>query len=196
MHVIPVGADALLVEVSDAIAAATLAQHARSGAIRVREVVPAARTVLFDGVDPDALRCWLDTVDTAASTTDRREVVVDVHYDGEDLDFVADHWGCSPDELIERHTGTDWLSVFCGFAPGFAYLAARTDLPSVPRLDDPRPRVAAGSVALADVWCGVYPTASPGGWRVIGHTEARLWDVTGRPPALLAPGASVRFRAQ
>ena len=66
----------------------------------------------------------------------------------------------------------------------------------MPRLDSPRARVPAGSVALAGTWCGVYPTASPGGWRLLGHTDAALWDATREPPALLPPGTRVRFVAR
>ncbi len=97
---------------------------------------------------------------------------------------------------MARHTGTTFVAAFSGFAPGFAYLAGLDDEHAVPRLDSPRTRVPAGSVALAGTWCGVYPTASPGGWQLIGHTDARLWDVERDPPALLAPGTRVRFVAR
>ena len=82
---------------------------------------------------------------------------------------------------------------FCGFAPGFAYLAG-LDV-AVSRLETPRTRVPAGSVGLAGTWCGIYPTASPGGWRIIGRTDAVLWDVDRDPPASLVPGTRVRFVA-
>ena len=72
--------------------------------------------------------------------------------------------------------------------------AASTRLPSIPRLGSPRPRVPAGSVAVADRFCAVYPGASPGGWRLLGTTDAQLWDLDRPEPALLAPGTSVRFR--
>ena len=96
--------------------------------------------------------------------------------------------------MVARHESTEFVSAFCGFAPGFAYLSGLPDeLPEVPRLATPRTHVPAGSVALAGRWCGIYPTASPGGWRVIGHTDATLFDVRREPPALLAPGTRVRF---
>jgi KipI family sensor histidine kinase inhibitor len=82
---------------------------------------------------------------------------------------------------------------FCGFAPGFAYCAGLPDRLAVPRLGTPRTRVPAGSVAVAGTWTGVYPTVSPGGWRLLGTTDAELWQVDRDPPALLPPGTRVRF---
>jgi KipI family sensor histidine kinase inhibitor len=87
----------------------------------------------------------------------------------------------------------DFVSAFCGFAPGFAYLAGLPDELAVSRLDSPRPSVPAGSVGLAGPWCGVYPTSSPGGWRLIGRTEVPLWRPDRVDTALLAPGTRVRF---
>ena len=88
------------------------------------------------------------------------------------------------------------MAAFCGFAPGFAYLTGLPDELAVPRRQTPRTRVPVGSVALAGSWCGVYPTASPGGWQLLGHTDAPLWDVDRPQPALLAPGTRVRFVAR
>ena len=119
-----------------------------------------------------------------------------VRYAGPDLARVADHWGCSTEEVVDLHTSLEFTSTFCGFAPGFAYLAGLPAERAVPRLESPRARVAPGSVGLADTWCGVYPTASPGGWLLIGTTDADLWDVDRAEPALLAPGTRVRFEAQ
>jgi KipI family sensor histidine kinase inhibitor len=92
---------------------------------------------------------------------------------------------------VARHRDTTFVSAFCGFAPGFAYLSGLGT--SVPRLATPRTRVPAGSVALAGTWCGVYPVTSPGGWQVIGHTDATLWDPGRAEPALLSPGTRARF---
>jgi len=94
--------------------------------------------------------------------------------------------------VVARHQRTEFVAAFCGFSPGFAYLSGlETD---VRRLPTPRTRVPAGSVALAGRWCGVYPTDSPGGWRIIGHTEVKLWTPAHDRPALLSPGTRVRFR--
>src|SRR4029079_13225579 len=121
------------------------------------------------------------------------EVEGPVVYDGPDLEDVAAQWGCDVDQVPARHQATAFVASFCGFAPGFAYLTG-LDV-AVRRLTSPRARVPGGSVALADRWCGVYPTASPGGWRIIGRTDARLWCVHEHPRALLAPGTRVRFVA-
>lgn len=192
MELRPVGRAAVLVDVADSHEAVGLAAWARARAL-ASDVVPGARSVLFDGlVDRDGLVGVLEAWTPGAADTGPL-VEVAVTYDGPDLDVVAEQWGCSIDEVVTRHQGTDFVSAFCGFAPGFAYLAG-LDV-AVSRLETPRTRVPAGSVALAGTWCGVYPTASPGGWRIIGRTDATLWDVERDPPASLVPGTRVRFVA-
>ena len=195
MRVVPVGERACLVEVEDAVAAASLAAWARDSGLAADDIVPAATTVLLDGVDPASVAAALPPLARESPSDSRAMVRVEVTYDGSDLERVADHWGCSPDEVVARHTATDFTSLFCGFAPGFAYLGGLAADLAVPRLDSPRSRVDPGSVALADQWCGIYPTASPGGWLVIGRTDATLWDASRDSPALLAPGTRVRFEA-
>jgi KipI family sensor histidine kinase inhibitor len=113
--------------------------------------------------------------------------------DGPDLDEVAEETGLSPAEVVDLHAASEYRVLFLGFAPGFAYLG---DLPSaldVPRLATPRRRVPAGSVAIAGRQTAVYPFETPGGWRLIGCTDIRVWDVTAPAPALLLPGSRVRF---
>lgn len=193
VRTIPVGLRACLVEVSDAVEAASLAAWARASGLPADEIVPAATTVLFDGCDPAAVEAVLPDLAVESPGDSRSTVAVPVTYDGPDLERVADHWGCAPEEVVDRHTATDFTSLFCGFAPGFAYLHGLPAELAVPRLDTPRARVEPGSVALADRWCGIYPTASPGGWLVIGRTDATLWDADRASPALLAPGTRVRF---
>ena len=122
------------------------------------------------------------------------EVVIDVVYDGADLAEVAELTGLSAREVVEAHTGTAWRVGFGGFAPGFAYLVGGDPRLAVPRRSEPRTRVPAGSVALAGEFSGVYPRESPGGWQLIGRTDAVLWDVDRPQPALLTPGTWVRFR--
>ena len=190
MEIRPVGRTAVLVEVGDSRDAVSLAAWARERAL-AREVVPGARTVLLDGLgDHDAvagaLAGWRPTPAEIGP-----EVELRVTYDGPDLEFVARAWDCDIEEVSKRHQGTVFVSAFCGFAPGFAYLSGLEA--DVPRLASPRTRVPAGAVALAGSWCGVYPTASPGGWRIIGRTDATLWDAERDHPALLAPGTRVRF---
>ena len=137
----------------------------------------------------DALAAW-----APGEAPPGRQVEIPVVYDGPDLETVAASWGCEVEEVVARHRATEFVSAFCGFAPGFAYLSGLDA--SVPRLATPRTRVPAGSVALAGAWCGVYPVASPGGWQIIGHTDAELWDPGREQPALLAPGTRVRFVAR
>ena len=114
-------------------------------------------------------------------------------YDGEDLPAVADHWGVDVPAVVDRLAGTAFRVAFCGFAPGFAYLTGLPADLSVPRLPSPRPRVPAGSVALAGPYAGIYPTASPGGWLLVGRTTLTLFDVHADPPARLGPGTRVRL---
>ena len=97
-------------------------------------------------------------------------------------------------DVVAAHTGTTWQVGFAGFAPGFAYLVGGDSRLAVPRRREPRPRVPAGSVALAGEFSGIYPRESPGGWQLIGRTEVVLWDISRPQPALLIPGMSVRFR--
>ena len=191
MELTPVGPDAVLVGLDDEHAPAALAAWARERGL-AREVVPGADTVLLDGLaDRDALAGVLERWTPGEVAETPAPVEVPVAYDGEDLVAVADELGESVEAVVRRHQETEWTSRFCGFAPGFAYLAG-WDL-RVPRLATPRTKVPPGSVALADGWCGVYPVASPGGWRLIGRTDVALWDVTRESPALLAPGTPVRF---
>lgn len=191
------GWSALRVEVDSAAHAAALATWARSAEVEAEEIVPAARTVLFDGVrDLGQIQAALTGWDGIAELRAEGPLVtLDVVYDGEDLPRVAQAWGCSVGEVVARHTAGEFVSVFCGFAPGFAYLSGLPEECRVPRLATPRPWVPAGSVAIAGEWCAVYPTGSPGGWNLLGRTDAALWDPAREDPVLLAPGTRVRFRA-
>jgi len=160
-----------------------------------RDLVPAARTVLVDGLsDRDAVTTAIADFGDV-STESRGEVVdIEVCYDGDDLAEVARQWGCAESEVVARHVGTEFEVGFTGFAPGFAYLQADTaDWPEVTRRDSPRTKVPAGAVALAGPYCGIYPRGMPGGWRLIGGTDATLFDPERDPPALLQPGDRVRF---
>lgn len=189
-----VGADALLVEVAGPSEALALASFARAARVRADEVVPAAATVLFDGVrDLSALIAALAAWTPGAPAPAGDLVELPVVWDGPDLRWVSRTWGTDETGAVARLAGTELVSAFCGFAPGFAYLAGLPAELAVPRLESPRPSVPAGSVALAGSWCGIYPTASPGGWRLVGRTDARLWDPSSTRPALLAPGTRVRL---
>lgn len=199
LRLLPCGAGAVLAEVGSTAAATRLWAVARSAlppGLAV-DVVPGARTVLFDGVtDLAALRRWLagwHPGDEGPVTDVTRTVEVPTAYDGADLVDVARRWGMTRAEAVATHAGTEFVVAFCGFAPGFAYCTGLPAELAVPRLAEPRPRVPAGSVALADVFTGVYPSSSPGGWRLLGRTALTLWDPGAAPPATLVPGTRVRF---
>jgi KipI family sensor histidine kinase inhibitor len=167
-----------------------------AGELAAVDIVPGARTVLIDGVEPgaaDVIAGW--PAPGEVERVDGPFVEVPTVYDGVDLPMVAEHWGVAVPEAIDRLASAALRVAFCGFAPGFPYL---TGLPAqwlVPRLAAPRPRVPAGAVALAGGYAGIYPTASPGGWRLVGRTEVTLFDVHRDPPALLVPGTRVRLAA-
>ncbi|MGW6909164.1 5-oxoprolinase subunit B family protein [Streptomyces sp. NPDC054940] len=199
MRALPVGDDALLVEVSSGEEAqalhAELLRRRAEGSLSVREIVPAARTVLLDGVvDPVRVAAELATSEVPPVPSRAREVVeLPVRYDGPDLADVAAHWGVSPHEVARVHAATEFSVAFCGFAPGFGYLTGLPPRYDVPRRATPRTAVPAGAVALAGPYTGVYPRSSPGGWQLIGTTDTVLWDHTRVPTALLSPGTRVRF---
>lgn len=200
MRPLPVGAHGLLIELDTAEQAealhAELLRRAAAGALPpVKEIVPAARTVLLDGLaHPRGLAAELATWDIPEPTAgDRPAVEIPVRYDGPDLAEVAALWGVTPEEVVRRHSGCAFRVAFCGFAPGFGYLTGLPQDLHVPRRDTPRTRVPVGSVGLAGPYTGVYPRSSPGGWQLIGTTDAVLWDPRRQPAALLSPGTRVRF---
>jgi KipI family sensor histidine kinase inhibitor len=189
----PVGARALLAEVADAGQALSLALWAR-GRVSAVEIVPAACTVLFDGCSPESVAGQLTSWEPGAEAPVGQLVEIPVSYDGPDLGHLADTLGLGVDDLVSQHTGSEHVAAFCGFSPGFSYLTGSSW--EVPRLATPRQRVDPGSVGLAGPFTGIYPTASPGGWQIIGRTDAVLWDAGRVEPALLPPGTRVRFVAR
>lgn len=197
MRIRPVGADAILLEVEEPAAwFAELWRRRAAGDLAAVEIIPGARTVLLDGLaDPagavEAIRAWTPAHPRRAEPAPLMEIPV--WYDGEDLGAVARLWDTDVRGVVERLVATELSVAFCGFTPGWAYLVGLPEELAVPRLDTPRPRVPAGSVALADAYAGIYPTASPGGWRLVGRTDVRLFDPDRDPPALLTPGTRVRL---
>jgi len=173
-----------------------LVQHPLEGQV---DVVAAALTVLVTGDCARATRHFpaaLRGLDLGAERdADDTLVTVDVIYDGEDLDDVAAATSLSRHAVIAAHTEQVWTAAFGGFAPGFAYLVGENDTLNVPRRDTPRKAVPPGSVALADNYSAVYPRKSPGGWQLIGRTDALLWNLDREQPALVKPGNRVHFRA-
>jgi len=124
---------------------------------------------------------------------ERRRVVIPVRYDGPDLDFVAAHSGLPREAVVELHAAVEYHVYMLGFTPGFAYLGDVDERIAAPRLATPRLKVAAGAVGLAGRQTGIYPTESPGGWRILGHTPLRLFDLSRPDPFLLGPGDRVKF---
>ena len=197
MRILTASDRALLVETADLDEAMRL-DPACAGIEGVIERIPAARTVLvrFDPLRTSARALADALADLALDDLDpapAREVTVPVRYDGEDLDEVAALLGVSAEEVVSRHLNAEWRVAFSGFAPGFGYAVGSDPLLEVPRRSSPRTRVPAGSVGLAGAFTGVYPRESPGGWQLIGRTDAVMWDIDRDPPALLSPGTRVRF---
>lgn len=222
LRLLPVGDTALLAELPGlpdvlALQACLDADRLRGRVPWVEDLVPAERTVLirFDPrqVGVDAVSGWVRQaastgpsvvtsaetevagaeVDVEGAADGPARVRVVVRYDGDDLDDVGRLTGLGATGVIAAHTGTDWTVAFTGFAPGFGYLVGGDPRLRVPRLPVSRVRVPAGAVALAGDYSGVYPRASPGGWRLIGRTDTPMWDPDRDPPALLRPGVRVRF---
>ena len=199
-RILPYGDHALLVELDDL--DAVLALFRGLDADRpagVVDLVPAARTiavVVQPGILPlSVAAAWIERAEPLpAPGGDDETVEVAVRYDGPDLAEVARLTGRSEADVVSFHTGRPWRVAFGGFAPGFGYLVPDGDPLDVPRRSTPRTAVPAGAVGLAGTFSGVYPRSSPGGWQLIGTTDAVLWDETADPPALLRPGATVRFR--
>ncbi|MBW4094891.1 MAG: 5-oxoprolinase/urea amidolyase family protein [Acidobacteria bacterium] len=196
----PAGDRALLVELRDV--SAVLNLHAlltKTPLPRQLDVIAAAETVLVSfsaGGNVAAAAAHIRTLplDTVA-THHGTHVEIDVVYDGADLPEVARLTGMSVEAVVAAHTSQVWTAAFIGFAPGFAYLSGETDALSVPRRSSPRTAVPAGSVALGGSYSAVYPQDSPGGWQLIGSTEARMWDLGRDQPPLARAGDTVQFRA-
>lgn len=199
----PLGERALLCEVGSLQQVAALhALMEQADLPGVTELVPAARTLMLRVEKRAVLQGLGVHITNLASRLDEtaelgqnagEEVEIKVRYDGEDLDDVAKHTGLSTREVIAAHTETSWTVGFFGFAPGFAYLVGGDSRLVVPRRDEPRTKVPPGAVALAGEFSAVYPRTSPGGWQLIGSTADQMWDTDREPPALLSPGATVRF---
>jgi KipI family sensor histidine kinase inhibitor len=198
-RLLPYGADAVLLECADLAETQRLWPAVADRFAAVTEIIPGARTLLLRLDRPLTAREQQDLLDLSgveiAPPEESETVVIPVDYSGPDLAEVADRTGLTSDEVVATHTGQLWTVAFCGFAPGFGYLAGEHDRLRVSRRERPRTTVPTGAVGLADAFSGVYPRSGPGGWQLIGRTEATLWDLERDPPALLRPGGRVRFTA-
>jgi inhibitor of KinA len=168
----------------------------------VVDVVPAYATI---GIAIDPLQfppgAEQRVLEIAAAAAERqlppgRLVEIPVCYEPPyalDLPEVATHTKLTELELIQRHSSAEYLVYFLGFSPGFPYMGGLPRSLAVPRLPRPRRQVPAGSVGIAGEQTGIYPQATPGGWRIIGRTPLALFDASREPPALLHMGDRVRF---
>ena len=168
----------------------------------VDDIVPAylALTVFYDPLQAsyeEMANALVEACDRATHSPARaappREHRIPVTYDGVDLEAVSSSTGLAVDDIIARHTARTYSVDLLGFVPGWAYLSEVDPSLQLPRRAQPRPRVAAGSVAIAAAQTGVYPLDTPGGWHIIGNTTTVMFDPMRDPPALLAPGDTVRF---
>ena len=179
---------------------------AEAGLAGVVELVPSYRSLLVQydvgrtgrSALEDALRDLVDAlpVGTNRDDTSREVFELPVIYggeDGPDLEDVADHAGLSVDEVVEIHSGTAYRVYMLGFAPGFPYLGGMDPRIACPRLSTPRVRLPAGSVGIAESQTGVYPMASPGGWRIVGRTPVPLFTPEAEPPVAILPGKYIQF---
>ncbi len=206
----PVGDAALVVEFGEAIDPA-INQRVQAFAQRlevarlpgITDIVPTYRSVLIH-YDPLPLSygevtAWAKAQSQLAGlpvSARHNRIEIPGIYGGDfgpDLDFVARYHHVSPEDVIRLHSSADYTVYMMGFMPGFPYLGGLPPELETPRLETPRTLVRAGSVGIAGKQTGIYPLDSPGGWRVIGHTSARLFDPALDPPVLLAPGDTVRF---
>jgi KipI family sensor histidine kinase inhibitor len=200
VRILPAGDAAVLVELADLDQVGRLyAELRREPLPGTLDVVPATRTVLVTldraATSPERVAAGLRgrTLPDTADPQESRLVEIPTRYDGPDLADVAELTGLSVAEIARRHGAGEWTVVFCGFAPGFAYLTGGDPALRVPRRPTPRTAVPAGSIGLADAFTGAYPRRMPGGWQLVGSTDAVLWDIGRDPPALLPPGTRVRF---
>jgi len=195
MRVLPCGPGAILAEY-DSLSEVMSVDDAlrKSDLAGIDDVIPAARTVLvtYRNIDRAALEALL----VPGVTGPRPQgplVEIPMVYDGIDLDDVAAATGLSIEQIIETHSSVTYSAAFLGFTPGWAYLVGLPTELHLPRRSTPRTAITAGSVAIANEFTGVYPTVSPGGWHLLGHTTETMFDVGRDKPSLVIAGDRVRF---
>ncbi|ATG17026.1 allophanate hydrolase [Providencia alcalifaciens] len=199
MRFLPVNLSAFMVELQSLEQTMALTDSLTRQPIKgIEEITPAARTVLVrynparENITAIVQQISQRNIECIASQAGKL-VTIPVHYTGEDLPEVAEYLGITIEEVIRRHTESEYLVAFSGFAPGFGYMVSTQAQLHVPRRQSPRVRIPAGSVALAGEFSSVYPQASPGGWQLIGRTDLAVWDINRSEPALLQAGYRVNF---
>lgn len=178
-----------------------------AGLPHILDLVPASTTILVVldplAADPDAIvaRAWeiaSNAAESPGEIVETRTVVIPVCYDEDlapDLMSIASGAGMTAHQAAALHASVEYTVRFLGFSPGFAYLAGLPGALHAPRHASPRPRVRAGSVGIAGARTGIYPSATPGGWRLIGATPLRMFDASLATPSPFRAGDRVRFRA-
>ncbi len=197
----PAGDGGFLIEVADNARVHILAAAARAEfGERLEDVVPGEQTLLLTWRGRPPLPA--DLADRLGALVlarppeaDARQVTIAVRYDGDDLQAVAAAAELSVEAVIDLHRQATYTVAFMGFSPGFAYMTGVDPRLQLPRREEPRARVPAGSVAIASTYAAVYPTSGPGGWHLLGHTDVTLFDPDREPPALLEPGIRVVFES-
>ena len=188
--------DGSIVE-ANAAARALASAISAAGFEEVADVVPGARTVLVSLIPGSKPSLWLQELAGSSPAVEALRVgslhMVEVTYDGPDLEDVARFVGVPGREIVALHSSVEYTVAFIGFQPGFPYLIGLPRELELPRLATPRARVPAGSVAIAGEYTGIYPSPTPGGWRLIGHTEETLFDATAASPSRFTAGDRVRF---
>lgn len=181
---------------------ATAAVLAAAKLANVQDIVPTylGVAVFYDSLKApygemvEKLLAVCERATASTSVSDKiREHEIRVVYDGVDLGHISESCRLSVDEIIARHCGRPYTVDLLGFVPGFGYLSELDPSLRLPRRSQPRPRVPAGSVAIAGAQTAVYPLDTPGGWHIIGRTEAVMFDPSRDPPAVLRAGDLVRF---
>ena len=198
------GDDSYSIAAESPAAAQALAAALRKGG-QWLEVVPGIASVLvrYDAARMDSAAAEAAIADALAEKPAPLEpsqalLEIPVVYGGEcgpDLDELSATTGLTAEEIIALHAGREYRVEMLGFTPGFAFIGGLDERLRVPRREEPRQHVAAGSIGIADGRTGIYAMASPGGWTLIGRTPTRLFDPHASEPFLLEPGMRVRFRA-
>jgi inhibitor of KinA len=207
-RVLPLGDCAITIELGRERSPELLRKvHAAAAQIRsehveyVEDVVPAylAVSVFYDPIKrsyaeiSEQILRILSTDRPVAESDKPRHHVIPVYYNGVDLESVATAVGLSVENVVGLHSAKTYTVDLLGFVPGWAYLSELDEHLQIPRREQPRPRVVAGSVAIAATQTGVYPLDTPGGWHILGHTEVAMFDATRDPPTLLRAGDTVKF---
>lgn len=200
MRFLSMNADCFLIELSSLEETLALYSKLQNEKLKgIKDLIPAAKTVLvfFNEIETDfhTLAALINRIEIGSSLErNAQQVIIPVHYQGEDLAQVAALQGLSVADVILKHRHSVWHVAFIGFAPGFAYMSS-PDQPfsDIPRLTVPRKKIPAGAVGLAGKYSGIYPKDSPGGWQLIGSTTEDMWDLERKNPALLLPGMTVHF---